>query len=131
MMLPEEETKGKQISWKPTLVQNGKIKGFVVLTFRKAEKENIWYFDSGSSRHMTGNKWLLSNVLPFSLDFVTFGDGAKGSVLGLESFNVSGLPKLKDVLLVDGLKANLISISQLCDQDLFAKYTKDKCIVID
>ena len=80
---------------------------------------------------MTGNKWLLSNVLPFSLDFVTFGDGAKGSVLGLGSFNVHGLPKLKDVLRVDGLKANLISISQLCDQDLFVKYTKDKCIVID
>ena len=61
---------------------------------------------------------------------MTFRDNAKGSVQGLESLNVHGLLKLRDILLVDGLKANLISISQLCDQDLFVKFTKDKCIVI-
>ena len=54
---------------------------------------------------MTGNKWLLSNVLPFSLDLVTFKDGAKESVLGSGSLNVPGLPKVKDVLLVDGLES--------------------------
>ena len=31
---------------------------------------------------MNGNKWLLSNVLPSSLDSVTFEDGAKGRFLG-------------------------------------------------
>ena len=59
---------------------------------------------------MTGNKWLLFNVLPSSLDSVTFRDGAKGSVLGLGSLNAPGLPKLRDVLF-DGLKANFINIS--------------------
>ena len=62
---------------------------------------------------MTGNKWLLSNILPSSLDFVTFGDDAKGSVLGSGSLNIPRFPKLMDVLLVDGLKANLIRISEL------------------
>ena len=80
---------------------------------------------------MTSNKWLLSNVLPSSLDFVTFGDGAKGSVLRLGSLNVPGMTKLRGVLLIDGLKENLIRIGQLCDQDLFLKFKKDKCIVID
>ena len=60
---------------------------------------------------MTGNKRLLSNVLPSSLDSVTFRDSSKGSILRLGSLNVLGLPKLRDVLLIDGLKANLISIS--------------------
>ena len=75
--------------------------------------------------------WLLSNVLPSILDFVTFGDGAKGSVMWIGSFSVLGFPKLRDVLLIDGLKANLISINQLCNQDLFVKFPKDKCIVVD
>ena len=73
----------------------------------------------------------ISNVLLSGLDSETFWDNAKGSVLGLGSLKVLGLPKLRDVLLVSGLKANLISISQLCDQDLFLKFTKDKGIVID
>ena len=80
---------------------------------------------------MTSNKWLLSNVLPSSLDSVTFGDSTNGTVLRLGSLNVTGLPKLKDVLLVDGLKANLINISKLCDRDLFVRFTKDKCIILD
>ena len=79
---------------------------------------------------MTSNNWLLFVVLPSSLDYVIFRDNAKGSVQGLGSVNVPGLTKLRDILLVDGLKANLISIGQLCDQDLFVKFTKDKCIVI-
>ena len=77
---------------------------------------------------MTSNKWLLSNVLPSSLDSITFGDGAKGRVLGSRSLNVPSLPKLRDVLLVDELKANMVSI---IDRDLFIKFTKDKCIITD
>ena len=60
---------------------------------------------------MKSNKMRLSNVLPSSLDSVTFEDGAKGSVLGSRSLNVPGLPNLRDVLIVDGLKSNLINIS--------------------
>ena len=44
--------------------------------------------------------------------------------------SVPGLLKLRDVLLIDGLKANLIRISQLCDQNLFVNFIKDKCIII-
>ena len=116
---------------KPTWVEKGKTKSFVILTSLKVEIEQRWYFDSGSSRHMTRYKWLLSNVLPSSLNSVNFENGAKGSVLGSGSLNVLGLPKLRDVLIIDGLKSNMISISQLCDQDLFVRFTKDNCIVID
>ena len=79
---------------------------------------------------MTGNKQLVSNVLPSSLNSITFGYRAKGSVLGSGSLNVPRLPNLRDVFLVNEVKANLISISQLCDQDLFLKFRKDKCIII-
>ncbi|MCI54222.1 gag-pol polyprotein, partial [Trifolium medium] len=41
----------------------------------------------------------------------------------------SGLPKLDNVLLVKRLTANLISISQLCDQDMKLNFTKSECLV--
>ena len=80
---------------------------------------------------MTANKHLLIKVRPSGLNSITFGDDAKGSNLGSGSPNIPGLLKLRDVLLVDGLKANLISINQLCDQDLFVKFTNDRCVVLD
>ena len=43
----------------------------------------------------------------------------------------NGLPKLKSVLHVKGLKANLLSISQLCDQKLNVKFTKENCKVLN
>ena len=89
-----------------------------------------WYFDSGSSKHMTGNKKLLSNLQPCGLESVTFNDGVKGTITGMGLLKVLGIPELENVLLV-GLKVNLISISQLCDQNLFVRFTKNKCLVLD
>ena len=44
-----------------------------------------------------------------------FGDGAKGTMIDKGLLKVPNMPKLENVLLMDGLRANLISISQLCD----------------
>ena len=55
----------------------------------------------------------------------------KGRVLGKGTLDVKGLPKLKNVLHVEGLVVNLISISQLCDQNLLVKFTKDTCKVFN
>ena len=86
-------------------------------------------FDSGSSRHMTGNKEFLTYLKPCNLGSMTFDDGAKGIVFGNGLLKVLGMPKLDNVLLANGLKINLISINQLCDHNLFIKFTKDKCSV--
>ena len=59
--------------------------------------------------------------------YVSFGDGRKGRVLGKRTLLANGLPKLKSVLHVEGLKANLLSISQLCDQKLNVEFTKENC----
>ena len=60
---------------------------------------------------MTGNREFLINLQPCSLESVTFGDGVKGSVLRSGSLKVPSMPKLENVLLMDGLKVNLINIS--------------------
>ena len=90
-----------------------------------------WYFDSGCSRHMTGNANILTNFKSWKCGVVTFGDGMTGNILGKGTLNIEGLPKLKNVLLVDRLKANLISISQICDQGFYVNFSHDECNVLN
>ena len=88
-----------------------------------------WYFNQGCSQHMTENNCFLTNLQSSNQDWVIYGDSGKGRVLGIGSFIILGLSKLKNVLLVEGLIVNLISMSQLCDEDLLVQFTKDKCII--
>ena len=43
---------------------------------------STWYVDSGCSRHMTGNKELLSDYEEKLGGSVTFGDDRKGQIKG-------------------------------------------------
>ena len=49
---------------------------------------------------------------------VTFGDDSKGKIIGIGNIKISSSP-FENVVLVDDLKHNLLSISQLCDKVLF------------
>jgi hypothetical protein len=55
---------------------------------------------------------------------VTFGDDKKGKVLGTSVVKVNDCCTLNDVTLVDRLRYNLLSISQLCDADLSVFFRK-------
>ena len=63
---------------------------------------------------MTGDVAKFAKVEPKNGGYVTFGDNSKGKIIGVG--NVGSNPCIEDVLLVKGLKHNLISISQLCDK---------------
>jgi hypothetical protein len=78
---------------------------------------------------MTGNIDLITDLHPHAISYVTFGDGAKGEIKGIGKLDCPGVPKLDKVLLVKGLTANLISISQLCDQGLNVNFTKTECLI--
>ena len=91
----------------------------------KNSKEETWYLDSGCSRHMTGNAAHLKNYRRHHGGTVTFGDGKKSAVIGKGTLCVEGLPELKNVYHVDGIKACLLSISQLCDENMYVNFTKD------
>lgn len=97
------------------------------------EDEEIlpWYFDSGCSRHMTGSQENLEEIKKLRGGNVTFGDGRKGIIQGKGKTCSDQLPKLDNVYLVQGLKANLISISQLCDEGMSVLFTKIDCKAMD
>ena len=45
-------------------------------------KESMWYLDSGCSRHMTGDKSKLVDLVYKKGGHVTYGDNNKGQILG-------------------------------------------------
>ena len=71
---------------------------------------------------MTGNPSNLSNFVSQKTGTVTYGGGYQSKILGKGTLCLEGYPKLKNVLLVKGLTANLVSISHLCDDDLKVKF---------
>jgi hypothetical protein len=94
--------------------------------------ENKWLMDSGCSRHMTRNKKWFSRLTPFShKEYVTFGDDKKGKVLGTDIIKVNDYFTLNDVTLVDKLRYNLLSDSQLVDADLDVLFHKSGSQVLD
>jgi hypothetical protein len=68
---------------------------------------------------MTRNKKWFSSLTPLShKEYVTFGYDKKGKVLGIGIIKVNDHFTLNDVVLVDKLRYNLLSISQIVDADL-------------
>ncbi|GAA0186742.1 hypothetical protein LIER_34030 [Lithospermum erythrorhizon] len=78
---------------------------------------------------MIGKKIYLTQVQSLKGDYVTFGDGGKGKIVGKGELNAHDLPHLTDVLLVEGLTANLINISRLCDDGMKMFFCKEGCTV--
>jgi hypothetical protein len=81
---------------------------------------------------MTGNKKWFSSVTPLShKEYVTFGDDKKGKMFGTGVIKVNDHFLLNDVALVDRLRYNLLSISQLVDADLHVLFQKSDSRVLD
>ncbi|CAL9196629.1 unnamed protein product [Musa hybrid cultivar] len=61
--------------------------------------------------------------------YVTFGDNNKGKIIGKGTIGNKSNFSIEDVLLVDGLKHNLLSISQLCDKGYIIRFESNACII--
>ena len=62
---------------------------------------------------------------------MTFGDGSHSQVLGKGTVDILGLPLLTDVLYIKGLRVNLLSITQLCDEDFLIQFSKKGCLILN
>jgi hypothetical protein len=82
---------------------------------------NIWLIDSGASKHMTGYREHLTELVEKdSRLHVVLGDDARYAMTGSGTTSLqldSGIPlHLSDVLFVPGMRRNLVSISTLEDK---------------
>ncbi|GKB54525.1 retrovirus-related pol polyprotein from transposon TNT 1-94 [Tanacetum coccineum] len=86
-------------------------------------KRSVWYLDSGCYKHMIGIKQYLHIYSKELGPKVVFGDDSSGDTKGYHSVNCNGITFTR-VAYVNGLKHNLIIISQLCDANYKVLFTK-------
>ncbi|GJY64791.1 hypothetical protein Tco_0466251 [Tanacetum coccineum] len=87
-------------------------------------------FDSRCSRHMTGNKALLTNYQDIDGGFVSFGGSTRGGkITDIGKIRTNKID-FEDVFFVKELKFNLFSVSQMCDKKNSVLFTETKCLVL-
>ncbi|GJX45683.1 hypothetical protein Tco_0262359 [Tanacetum coccineum] len=88
-------------------------------------RKPIWYLDSGCSKHMNGVKSYLHKYEEQPGPKVVFGDDSTCVTKGYGSIKCNGIVFTK-VAFVNGLKYNLISISQLCDAKYIVQFDEKR-----
>ncbi|CAL2255037.1 unnamed protein product [Prunus armeniaca] len=100
----------------------------------KRPMEDVWYLDSGCSNHMTGREDVLIDIDRSITAKVAMGTGQLVDVLGKGSLVVDtkmGKRYIKEVMLVSGLKENLLSVGQMMEHGYFLIFGDSKADVYD
>ncbi|GKB13275.1 hypothetical protein Tco_0847198 [Tanacetum coccineum] len=87
-------------------------------------------FDSGCSRHMTGNKSYLTDYQDIDGGFVAFAGSPKGGKITRKSKIRTRKLDFEDVYFVKELKFNLLSVSQMCDKKNSVLFTETECLIL-
>nr|GFA39240.1 retrovirus-related Pol polyprotein from transposon TNT 1-94 [Tanacetum cinerariifolium] len=88
----------------------------------------LWIIDLGCSKHMTGNRALLTSFVEKFLGTVRFGNN-DFAVLARYGDVVIRSMSIKKVYYVEGLEHNLFSVRQFCDKGLEVAFQKSTCFV--
>ena len=78
---------------------------------------------------MTGDKTKFISLTPRIGGHVTYGDNNKGKILGIGNVGNPSSTIIENVLYVEGLRHNLLSISQLCDKAYRIIFNSNCCII--
>ncbi|RDX91266.1 hypothetical protein CR513_26782, partial [Mucuna pruriens] len=95
----------------------------ICLTQRR--RHQSWYLISGCLRQMTGERSMFQDLRPESGRWVTFRGKQKGKIAGIGKINKHIFHSIDNVLFIEGLKHNLLSIDQLCNNE----YDRVSCLV--
>ena len=88
-----------------------------------------WYLDSGCSRHITDDESQFITLDAKDGGMVTFGDNSKEKIISIGNIGITPFKYIENILLVDALKHNLLSISQFCDKEYKVIFESSLCIV--
>ena len=78
---------------------------------------------------MSGKVSLFSEIKERCNGSITLGDKGKCKILGVGKIGKNPSKTIDNVYLVEGLKFNLLSVSQLCDKGNQVIFDKEKCVV--
>ena len=80
---------------------------------------------------MTGDKTKFCLLIESEGGQVTFGENSKGKIIGSGKVGKNLVSCIDDVMLVERLAYNLISISQLCDKRHKVIFNSQACIIFE
>ena len=78
---------------------------------------------------MTGDESQFVTLEAKNGEMVTFGDNSKRKIINIGNIGITPSTCIENVLLVDGVKHNLLSISQLYDKSYKVIFESSICIV--
>ena len=78
---------------------------------------------------MTGDESQFITLDAKNGGMVTFGDNGKKKIIDIGNIGITPSKYIKNILLVDGLKHNFLSISQFCDKRYKVIFESSICIV--
>ena len=80
---------------------------------------------------MTRNGKWLNIIKKMAEGAVTFGDSITRRIKGIGEISIDNDVLVKNILFVEGLHHNLISISQLCDNQMIVEFHRIGCNILD
>ncbi|GJR56405.1 retrovirus-related pol polyprotein from transposon TNT 1-94 [Tanacetum coccineum] len=123
---------------KPTALESDTPKPIVTLVYsRKPRKSKtnvpvvqivLWYLDSGSSMHMTGDRSQLTNFVNKFLGTVKFRNDHVAKILGYGDYQIGNV-MISRVYYVEGLGHNLFSVGQFYDSNLEVAFCQHTCFI--
>ena len=78
---------------------------------------------------MTGGESQFITLEAKNRGMVIFGDNGKEKIIGIGNIDITPSTYIKNILLIDSLKHNLLSISQLCDKGYKVIFEPSMCII--
>src|SRR3954463_15085326 len=94
---------------------------------KRTKSKMSWYLDSGCSRHMTGRMSTFQDLVLKPGGEVKLGGDQKGKIIGSGTISLGNSPSITNVLIVEGLTHNLLSISQLSDNGYDIIFNQKSC----
>ena len=80
---------------------------------------------------MTGQEYHFKSLKIKEGGEVAFEGDRKGKIIGIGDIGNTSSNSIENILLVRGLKHNLLSISQLCDKSYKIIFEVDHCAILD
>jgi len=93
-------------------------------------QENKWYIDNGCSKHKTSDKEKLHSYNALENENnVSFGNDTPAVIKGKGYVFLKEKVKARNVMYVDSLKHNLLSVIQMCDQGNEVVFRSNICVI--
>ena len=123
---PEESSKPQnEQTWKKKKTDN------CALALKAQKNKDVWYVDSSFSTHMTGDRRKFVSLKEKKDGTIFFGNDGSSNVIGSGTVTLGSKDVIaKNVLLVENMNQNLLSVGQMCDQGHTMLFNSTKCEIM-